>query len=464
MRFIKKKFLKLVENKSIIERYIFFTNLTILGLILLVPLWSYLITRNTLFLNPLHFALSAFIGLVQITLINQLFKREITGFFKSFAENLEIIFTKIGLIRTLSDVRKVRHTKEVLLKKFQREPYFRHFIRKINALIDEILDVISLKVTKDEFLRRLTSTLNLQKLGRIFTKNLVRSFQPPAVALYLKDSGGENYILVSNEGFANLQEVLGEGFVNKARDMGAFFYIELPHELDYGVLKLKSRKLFVVKLQPRENQIIGFIFVGITSEYEQKLERLKKFLREVYTPLCLLFENALEHEKSLMYAKVDPLTGVFNRGEGVKRLKIMFRKAEDSGHNLCILVIDIDNFKKINDTYGHDVGDIVLKEVAKTIKNSVRDNDLVMRWGGEEFLVAVPNLPPDKVYDVAERIRRNIANLKIKLANVEIHPTVSIGVACTDTEKTYSPDELFKRADERLYQAKKSGKNKVVAP
>ena len=125
--------------------------------------------------------------------------------------------------------------------------------------------------------------------------------------------------------------------------------------------------------------------------------------------------------------------------------------------------MDIDFFEKFNDTYGHDAGDIVLREVVKIIRNSIRNNDIIVRWGGEEFLILLDNVPAEKAGEVAERIRKNIAESFIELPDgKKIKVTVSIGVACAQSEGTYSFDELFSIADKRLYKAKKEGRNRVV--
>jgi diguanylate cyclase (GGDEF)-like protein len=220
----------------------------------------------------------------------------------------------------------------------------------------------------------------------------------------------------------------------------------------------------VVKLNPRKDKVIGFIFLALSQRNLEDLEHIKTFWRETLTPISLIFENAIEHEKSLMLAKKDPLTGALNRREGVKLINILLKRAEFNGTNVCFILLDLDNFKKINDTYGHDIGDLVLKEVVKAVKSSIRSEDLVIRWGGEEFMVVVSGVPSSTVVNIAERIRKNVEKIEIKLSeNRILRPTVSVGVACTEKEKTFSLDELFKVADERLYKAKERGKNRVVA-
>jgi diguanylate cyclase (GGDEF) domain len=125
-------------------------------------------------------------------------------------------------------------------------------------------------------------------------------------------------------------------------------------------------------------------------------------------------------------------------------------------------MIDVDHFKEINDKYGHDVGDMVLKTVAQTIKESIRESDIPIRFGGEEFLVLLTNVKPGDSESVAEKIRKNMEKRVIKLPNnTTIKRTISIGVSeiPTDTDKFW---QAVKFADVALYKAKESGRNKVV--
>ena len=121
---------------------------------------------------------------------------------------------------------------------------------------------------------------------------------------------------------------------------------------------------------------------------------------------------------------------------------------------------DIDNFKKVNDTYGHDFGDEVLKAVAAALKKSTRDDDVVCRWGGEEFLIAI-NGNRKITIDVAERMRTAVSEIRIPAGNDVISVTMTFGV--TESIPGFNADKLVGIADENLYKGKTSGKNKVVA-
>jgi diguanylate cyclase (GGDEF)-like protein len=169
-------------------------------------------------------------------------------------------------------------------------------------------------------------------------------------------------------------------------------------------------------------------------------------------------ENKLKNAYNKLYNESihDVLTGVLNR-------KALMEKIEDYNNknkSLGIIMIDIDNFKVINDTYGHLVGDQILKEFSAIISNTIRKSDFVGRYGGEEFLAVIPDLDVIEVKTIAERIRKNIESETFHIGSLSLKITASLGVYVL-TEKTKIEDAI-KLADDALYEAKKSGKNKVI--
>lgn len=168
---------------------------------------------------------------------------------------------------------------------------------------------------------------------------------------------------------------------------------------------------------------------------------------------------------SLEMAVTDQLTGLYNRRYLASHLSAMFDRAYWTGRPLSVMVLDIDHFKNVNDTHGHDVGDKVLKEFAERIANSVRGIDLACRYGGEEFLIAMPDTDLAFASVVAERLRHEIANAKFNLnaGRDELNVTVSIGLSSTENgPEEDSAQKLIKRADEALYEAKSAGRNRVI--
>jgi diguanylate cyclase (GGDEF)-like protein len=172
-------------------------------------------------------------------------------------------------------------------------------------------------------------------------------------------------------------------------------------------------------------------------------------------------KQLIELTKKLeLMAITDPLTGIYNRRHFEKIVKTEFSKAVRYKHPLSCLMIDVDHFKRINDRYGHDAGDSVLREVTELMSSSLREIDVLARWGGEEFIILLPNTMGDNARPVAERILKNISSHKFaKLPDNET-VTVSIGVAVTDRDiKNW--EKLIKQADDALYRAKARGRNRV---
>ena len=154
-------------------------------------------------------------------------------------------------------------------------------------------------------------------------------------------------------------------------------------------------------------------------------------------------------------AQSDPLTGLANR----RAMTAALQALDQTQRGYAVLALDIDHFKRVNDTFGHDVGDETLKQVAAIIAQGTREHDLACRAGGEEFALILPETDLQAACDIAERIRQSIATTQITPSG---SLTISIGVACRSAE-TATPEAILKRADEHLYQAKQTGRNRVVA-
>jgi two-component system cell cycle response regulator len=170
----------------------------------------------------------------------------------------------------------------------------------------------------------------------------------------------------------------------------------------------------------------------------------------------------LQHTMEL--AIVDGLTGLNNRRYLDNHLKILFDRAAVRGRPISICMTDIDRFKLVNDTYGHEVGDEVLREFAARIRSTVRGADLACRYGGEEFVVVMPDTPMELAASVAERLRAIVEGKPFYVRSIdrELSITASLGIA-TSSGAFGAPDEILKHADKALYEAKHAGRNRVVA-
>lgn len=164
-----------------------------------------------------------------------------------------------------------------------------------------------------------------------------------------------------------------------------------------------------------------------------------------------------QNKKLEILSKTDPLTGLSNR----RSLEERYQQSELLKEDYAVIMGDIDDFKKVNDTYGHDIGDKVLKAVAEIFKASVRNNDIVCRWGGEEILIFLPKCSREDAVSIAERILENIRDLKIDaLDETVFQVTMTLGVSVSFEAESF--EEVMRAADRRLYDGKHAGKNQVV--
>jgi two-component system cell cycle response regulator len=167
---------------------------------------------------------------------------------------------------------------------------------------------------------------------------------------------------------------------------------------------------------------------------------------------------------SIEAAITDALTGLHNRRYMEIHLGTLVEQAAARGRPLSILVLDIDFFKAINDGYGHSAGDDVLKEFSRRLKKAVRGIDLACRFGGEEFVVVMPDTGVAMATMVAERLRKRIATepFRINQNTRTVQATISVGIAAMRSVED-RPSDIIRRADEALYRAKRQGRNRVVA-
>jgi two-component system cell cycle response regulator len=166
---------------------------------------------------------------------------------------------------------------------------------------------------------------------------------------------------------------------------------------------------------------------------------------------------------SLEMAVTDALTGLHNRRYMAGQLQALVSRANHSGPGVAVLILDIDHFKAINDGFGHDAGDEVLREFSVRLATNVRAIDLPCRLGGEEFVIVMPDTGMEDALLIAERIRRDVAEAPFAVMGGREHLTITVSIGVAATVADDSPESLLKRADEGVYEAKNRGRNKVIA-
>lgn len=192
-----------------------------------------------------------------------------------------------------------------------------------------------------------------------------------------------------------------------------------------------------------------------------------EYLEQLSNQIAITINRANVYAEILKHATLDALTGFYNRHQLEERIKQEVANAKRQHAPLCGIMTDIDYFKNVNDTYGHATGDLVLKTIAKVIRGQLREYDIAGRYGGEEFSILLPFTKINEAQMVAERLRQAVENKPIDISGVapdkeqkSINITLSLGIY--EIKEKDSDDDLIKKADKALYQAKNTGRNKVV--
>ncbi|HMY69150.1 MAG TPA: GGDEF domain-containing protein [Leptospiraceae bacterium] len=200
---------------------------------------------------------------------------------------------------------------------------------------------------------------------------------------------------------------------------------------------------------------------GLFQQVSERNAQLYNLNRTLEDKVAERTKELLEANQKLEdIAMTDVLTGLPNRRFAMKQFELLWKESETYGHALSCMMIDADYFKQINDSYGHEAGDTVLKDLSRQLQDSTRNDDIVCRLGGDEFLIICPNTPLEGIIYLAEQLRSEVESLRIKAGNGEWKGSVSIGVAAKKTG-IQSIDELIRAADKGVYIAKGKGRNSV---
>ncbi len=231
-----------------------------------------------------------------------------------------------------------------------------------------------------------------------------------------------------------------------------------------GILLSDDYKTFYVPLINESKKIGTIVAKSVAGEITA---RDRDYLQQLSTQIATTINRANVYAEILKHATLDALTGFYNRHQLEERIKQEVSNAKRQHAPLCGIMTDIDFFKNVNDTYGHAVGDLVLKTIAKIIRSQLREYDIAGRYGGEEFSILLPFTKINEAQMVAERLRKSIENKVIDISKINpdadvktIKVTLSLGIY--EIKEDDKDDDLMKKADKALYKAKETGRNKVV--
>jgi diguanylate cyclase (GGDEF)-like protein len=327
-----------------------------------------------------------------------------------------------------------------------------------NSLIDTLARTQAVEMSRRGFSAILSLEPDLDGLCQAALGGLMASTGADAGAM-LVARGDELEVLASYD-LRSPESLVDSEHVRRALRTNRIERLEVTQEaivVDSLVLGQAARALLAAPIH--FNSVpVGIVVLASTSEFEADGVELVDQLR---ADLGLAVNNALVHDRLERLAAVDPLTDAYNRRFGLARLREEFSRAVRADSALGVLMVDIDRFKAVNDTYGHLVGDRVLKEVSAAIRRTIREGDVLVRYGGEEFLVVLPGAGEASTVAVGERIRRSVADLALEDEGRTLTVTVSLGAAQYGATSG-TPERLVGTADGALYEAKRSGRDRLV--
>jgi two-component system cell cycle response regulator len=245
---------------------------------------------------------------------------------------------------------------------------------------------------------------------------------------------------------------------------------------DYDPLRLCSQlrslertrflPILIITEQGSDEMVVRALDLGVNDYIVRPVDPNELVARSLTQIRRKRYNDRLRNsvKQTIELAVTDPLTGLYNRRYLDNHLNVLFNRSMARGRPLSVLITDIDRFKQVNDTYGHDGGDEVLREFANRVRSIIRGADLACRYGGEEFVVVMPDTSPEVAAAVAERLRAAIesTSFALKHSGQALSVTASFGIA-SRIASVLTPDQLMKQADLALYEAKNTGRNRVVA-
>lgn len=309
----------------------------------------------------------------------------------------------------------------------------------------------------------LMSTLNLSELLDETLRVVVDVSGSQVGVIYLWDQTGER--LVCNARYGTQHDLsplkLGEGYPGRAAKDKVIliepFVADMPEAtIESGFSKGAPNEVAYIPLVYKE-RLLGVMVLGSIDKYEEDEIQLFGYLAD---QISIALDNAIMHHHVQELSITDGLTGLYNRRYINERMEELWARSVRHSEPMTVILADIDNFKSINDTYGHDRGDDVIRRISEIYTAASRQEDLVARYGGEEFLVVLANTDSADALVLAERICQMAREAEYEWADRKI--TLSIGIATSPAITAANYVELVKYADQAMYQAKVSGKDKVV--
>lgn len=319
--------------------------------------------------------------------------------------------------------------------------------RKFNS---ELMHSVELKDVSDTILKRLAAVMNakagLLYGGKAEKMQLFSHFgvdKTDGITSILADQFGPIEKALKSEDILSYSQLDGWEWFSQSTPLGSF----------------RPGSILLIPLMAKQ-QSVGMVVLAcgvqtISPQQKKALETLRSFAAPY-------LDNSILHKKITELAAIDDLTNILNRRFGMHRLKEEYSRATRHGVPISAVMIDIDHFKDFNDTFGHNAGEAVLKMVASTLQDNLRAEDMVCRYGGEEFLIGIAGAGMNDSALITERIHRTIETNHISWGDKHLSVTISSGIATYPVVRASVCEELITAADKALYAAKEFGRNQVT--
>lgn len=359
-----------------------------------------------------------------------------------------------------------------------------------NQTLREQLDVLNQKAMENELLMRQTQNRQLEFLTaeslpdllRILLVRLRDVYQLQAVSLVFEDKEKNISDLLDRHHLTlkdyqnltvveNLKDYSAQLKLKNSPFLGAFnsnystLFLSADGIQDNRISELKSIAILPLS---RHSKKIGYLNFGSDDPNRFSGYMGTEFLEQLSTIVSFCLENVINRERLVLTGLTDVLTGWPNRRYLQQRLQEELARVQRKQAPISCIMFDLDNFKHINDTFGHPAGDEVLRVLSHRLRSTLRYGDIAARYGGEEFVLALPDVKLPEAVNFAERIREIVENSSVELDDGRhIKVTISLGVACMNPDwsaksMTYLMGELIAQADRHLYFAKSNGRNQVA--
>ncbi len=363
----------------------------------------------------------------------------------------DVMFRAKEVTSMYSDI--YRMTEEILLERelLARKTDQLMFLNKILASATESLDAATILRNAKE---TLGIVLPIKMLHAAFWSNQQNS-KVADVELFL------NGKMVPETESAWIEDLMTTAASMSGGPVNGFqvVHIDPARRPEYRLTPKEGRLVTIPLIAGQET--FGCLTMLCEPDYRLGKDQVETF-RSAVNHIGLALRNALTFKEVKLRADRDALTRIYNRHSFEERLVYEIKRRRRYNNNLSLLMVDLDYFKRVNDTYGHKAGDMVLQKVGEILTQTFRDTDLPARYGGEEFVVLLPHTTEEAAWKLAERVRTAIEACEFHFDGHDFSVTSSIGVASVEAGALTSDDDLIIKADKALYKAKNNGRNMVV--